>query len=310
MYYIVRLAGIKERQKHYVFPVSWMRDCKSQLEKFVRNRINKNQLQLFFWSNKKNENGEPDDNIQPNFNLPIQNSFPSTVDGCYYGQPIDFLFEYTLACDKLSRYRPVVPGLYNETRMLEAPLPNLTQNISEQNAEGDNQQDESNVSSSSDIPEHELSNASEGQENQNDAITSSSNLVTLGACGNEPNNDLAPLAGSSGTSNQTHDSVPTNSINDLSAHNHESKPELHSLQRTDLVEIDAILNADQEERAELIYESDSDSDIEIIIFNGVVPKPVQYSILKHENDPISGDWAYAEAPQVCVRILYYFMYHV
>lgn len=73
------------------------------------------------------------------------------------------------------------------------------------------------------------------------------------------------------------------------------KPELHVPQRADLAEIDAILHGD---------DSESDDEIEITVLgNGDFPLPVQYSyneLVKREDDPISGNLPYNNAPQVCI----------
>lgn len=81
----------------------------------------------------------------------------------------------------------------------------------------------------------------------------------------------------------------------------ETKPVLHTLQRFDVAEINAILNDDVSNDGEN-SDDDGDDTIEMVIINGVFPRPVQYScdnIIKREDDQISGNLAYNDGSQVC-----------
>lgn len=125
MYYVVYLANLEQDHKHVVFPISWMRESNIMLQKFVEQRINKNQMHVFFWSNEKNDDGKPNNNVQPNFNLPVEKKFPPVNDGCFLGQPVKFYCDYDEAIACQNRLRDVPPGLYNIVRMTEKPVPNL-----------------------------------------------------------------------------------------------------------------------------------------------------------------------------------------
>lgn len=304
MYYVVRLAGINQQRKHEVFPVLWMRNCEDQLEKFIERRINKNQVHIFFWSNEVNIHGEPNMDVQPNFDLPIQKTFPPGVDGCFYGQPIKFFCKYVDAVAHKNRLRSMEPGLYNVNRLFEAPLPDLNQKTVDPNSEDENSND--NIQTN-------LSNNEEEQPNdQDDSVASFDELFVSSSSDNVPNNEST----NTNEMSESHHAVASSSNPvpcDTSVRDeNEIKPELHLLQRADLAEINAFLNSDgedsaQEDVAEAIEGNDSDSSdgIEFVVLSDNFPQPVQYScdgLLKQEDDPVSGNVAYCDAPQVRICI--------
>lgn len=326
MFYVARLAGVDKLGKHAVFPISWMRNSDVQLEKFVQNRINRNQVHIFFWSNEKNGDGEPSKDVQPDFGLPIQKTFPPAVDGCFYGQPVKFFCKYDDAVAYMNGLRTIEPGLYNVRRLTEAPLPELIQNTADQNSEDGNPNNNT---------QSNLSNIeSEPPNSQNDSVASFDQLVVSSSSDSVLDHEL----------NNTND-LPENqddSVHSSSNVRDEFKPELHFTQRADLAEINNVLNSNNQETveeneaevneaevdgaetngaetnaakvnadkvnaAELIEENGSDSDdddkVEMVILNGIFPQPVQYSsygLIKREDDPISGNLAYDDAPQVCI----------
>lgn len=295
MYYVVRLAGIKQCEKIYVFPISWMRNSGVQLEKFVANRINRNQIHIFFWSNETNENGSPNDDIQPNFDLPLQTTFPSAINACYYGQPIKFFCNYIDAVAYQNRLRQLAPGLYNTARLTEQPLPNLNQNTD--NHDDDNHEpaaeDETHEPAAEDeTHEQAHPDSSNGNVESDDEHTTGNELVRPNSdAGNEANNE------SSVSSSDDVNDGPENSSELIENEPGAStvKTELHLLQRADVNEVDAIINSEGEEVSD-----DSDGEIEFCVLDGTFPKPVQYScdgLIKRENDPISENLAYDD---VCV----------
>lgn len=322
MYYVVHLAGLNQDHKHHVFPISWMRDSKIMLEKFVEKRINKNQVHVFFWSNEKNDDGKPNNNVQPNFNLPVQKKFPPATDGCFLGQPVKFYCDYDEAIACQNRLRDMPPGLYNIRRITEKPAPNLNKIFTNQNANNpienndtepvvnDIVEQQSNEVQNDAAPElngNIVANPTENDNtehvlNENDSMASFDELNV--SC----SSDVSTYA--SNVSEIDRNDV-TSSSNSTSANNGiEVKPELHLNKRADLDGLNAILNdhfiIGGGDAAEANEANDSDSEVEFVILNDVFPKPVQYScdgLMKQDDDPISGNLAFADAPQVslCVQ---------
>lgn len=333
MYYVVYLVGINQKEKHAVFPASWLKDSEQQLQKFVKNRINRNQVHTFFWSNEKNSDGEPNTDVQPNFNLPQQKAFPPPIDGCFQGHTVEFFINYADAVAHVDGLRPVAPGLYNDKREKEAPLPDLNQNpvdptanmsqsaINEPVEENDTAEsfDELAVSSSTDgvpnndtvgsidLPENnEVVISNDLDENQHDAVDAMAQSST------DTTENIEVINSNNLAVNQN-DSVASSS-NDIHSGNVrdevEIKPELHLLQRADVAEINAILNDNDsvvrsEEENESSEEGSTSDVIEWVVLGESFPMPVQYScdgLIKRDNDPVSGDIAY-DTPQVCVFII-------
>lgn len=311
MYYVVRLAGIIEREKLQVFPIHWMRNSSIQLQKFVKNRINRNQVQLFYWSNEKNADGEPNMSVQPNFNLPTQNTFPPAIDGCFMGQPLDFFCNYADANAHMNRLRSTKPGLYNARRLAEAPLPDLNQNINEQNSDsdGENSESENPINDNNNVQSNNSTITEEPQPNERaDSNTSFDELHVSSSSDGLPNHDSGVTNGGGAPEIQIDEvassssSIPSN--NNVCEEN-ETKPELHSVQRVDLDEIITILNDIEDDTREVNEANggESEEEIEMVIINGVFPRPIHCDdLLKREDDPISGNLAYNDAPQVCIQM--------
>lgn len=301
MYYVVRLAGIKGQEKHHVFPVKWMRNSEIQLEKFIQNRINKNQVHIFFWSNAKKDNGEPDTDVQPNFELPIQNSFPPSTVGCFHGQPIHFFCNYVAAVAYKNGLRSVSPPLYNVRRLQEEPLPDLNQNVHDSSSKNDSfDHEDAHNNAEASLSNNEVEQSGHDTvENNNVEINSSNSQVEQSE--DDTVSFLDQLFASHSSISDTNDNE--NPIdNEFHA---DIKTELHFNQRADLDEITSIFNAEKDDSevagAGGTHDSESENEIEFVIINDNFPQPVQYSIdglLKREDDPISGNLAYADAPQV------------
>lgn len=341
MYYVVRLAGINQREKHHVFPISWMRDSEVQLEKFVKNRINRNQVHLFFWSIEQNNSGEPDASIQPDFNLPIQNVFPPTNAGCYLGQPISFFCNYVEARAYVNGLRTVRPGLYNARRLGETPLPDLNQSNATNNSDSEHEDEEeedstdgSNNSQSISLgivvrPESSNTSSNNNEEQENGLNDSTASFDELAVTSSSDGISDLLNDTNDGKSSENQNREISSSSNSAPANNNvcanEKKPELRSLDRVDLAEIDAILNDNDEApgavQGDVSHSNDNedqvndngngndnveandeeDDVIEWTLVDGHFPGPVQYScdhLLKRENDSITGRWAY-NIVQVC-----------
>lgn len=328
MYYVVRLAGINQSRKHQVFPVNWMRNSEAQLEKFVQNRINRNQVHIFYWSNETNGNGEPNVDIKPNFDLPLQTSFPPEDDGCYFGQPIHFFCKYTDAVAYKNRLRSIEPAVYNVRRLTETPLPDLSQNNSDENG---NENDNLSLNLSN--------NENDEANHQNDSSECFDELIVSSSSDAMPN---SRVNSSNDLSDDQDESIASGS-NDIHSTGNgrdevEDKPQLHLLQRADIAEINSILNdsgvnssdesASEDDRShqsvgtdanhgaednvernvvEMNEQSDSDDEIEVVLLSSSFPLPVQYScdgLIKRDEDPISGDMAFSDAPQVCICVFF------
>lgn len=90
---------------------------------------------------------------------------------------------------------------------------------------------------------------------------------------------------------------------DENAANGNATEENHSRQPAKLREMRAIFNHDDNNRAEKNESEDDDDKIEVVVLSGVFPLPIQYScdgLLKRNDDPISGNLAFSDAPQVCI----------
>lgn len=92
MYYVVYLLDADE---HIVTPCTWIRDAKKMLKKFVNYGLNSNQTHLCFWSehaDAKTQDGRPNVDYQPNFDLQLRNEFPCD-EGVYRCHVIKFTSE-------------------------------------------------------------------------------------------------------------------------------------------------------------------------------------------------------------------------
>lgn len=85
MYYIIYfLKSQNFRENFEVIPENWIRGIETQREKFLNNGLNRNQVQLCYWTNStaaRNSNGAIRLDFAPDFEARFDNQFPS--DGCY-----------------------------------------------------------------------------------------------------------------------------------------------------------------------------------------------------------------------------------
>lgn len=87
MFVVVYLNEIK---KYIPIIEKWIFDVNE--EKLKNYGANSNQNVRFYWSRSGlNENGVPDGNHAPNFNLPTSNIFPPENEACYIGR-VKFYF--------------------------------------------------------------------------------------------------------------------------------------------------------------------------------------------------------------------------
>lgn len=81
MYFVVY---IPKSEDFAVIPENWIRDIETQREKFLNKGLNRNQIQVCFWTNgtsARNPNGVIHLDFAPNFNVGFGNNFPA--DGNY-----------------------------------------------------------------------------------------------------------------------------------------------------------------------------------------------------------------------------------
>lgn len=229
--------------------------------------------------------------------MPIEKTFPPAANGCFLGQPVGFFCNYVDAVADTNRMRSMQPGLYNVNRLNEVPLPNL-----DQNTDGSESEDENPNNNS----QQNVSDAEEEQPNaHNDSSTSFDELAVSsssdGVIDPDPNNANKPEHQRDDVTSSTNPVPSCSNVRD----ENETKPVLHLLQRADVTGIDAILNDKNHDD-----EEEEEDEIEFVVVNGNFPRPVQYScdgLIKRDDDPISGNLAYADAPQVCIHISRFFL---
>lgn len=110
---------------HVIIPKTWIQGIDDHWEKFVNFSLNHNQTFRCFYSQELNAldvQGQPNVNFVPNFELDLA-EFPN--EGCYFGKLIFFKQNFDAAIERLKHRRPIVPGLYNEKRLYEVPIPHL-----------------------------------------------------------------------------------------------------------------------------------------------------------------------------------------
>lgn len=144
MYFV---AHFLKSGKHVVVPKTWIHDIDVHWEKFVNNSLNRNQRFLCFYTESDEaygEDGKPNGDFVPDFGLDVDPDFPK--NGCYtvkltyykgkkYGTSVQMWFYfkfkpfsecYAAALNIVSRRRSVAPALYNERRLVEIPIPNVS----------------------------------------------------------------------------------------------------------------------------------------------------------------------------------------
>lgn len=289
MFYIVRLSGIKEVEKHYVFPINWMKDSNKQLEKFIRMRLNANQTHIFFWSNEKKTNGQPNDVVEPNFNLVPSNTFPPATNACYFGQPVYFYCDYEEAMRKVNELRSVEPAVYNSRRLLEKPVPDVTAQQSSDDDIDDNLQGSAHTAVNDNNPNVLASNNSQ-------TIRSDPGLLNDGKH-TEVNVNINKCTSPNDAANQK-DTVPSSSS---ASHSDEPQnliaakiePTMFSLNRRDSLGMESVFKS-----AKISSDVDSEESSDEIEFHSVekcFPFPMKVDeLVKQENDAISGNLAFQD----------------
>lgn len=114
MYFVVYIL---ENSAFAIIPQNWIRDFSQHHEKFLNNGINSSQVFICYWNEQKEARNA---NLEPNFNLPLGEEFPST--GNYLCKLIKAKSDYNEARKVLLRKR-VAPAIYNPMRLCEMPIP-------------------------------------------------------------------------------------------------------------------------------------------------------------------------------------------
>lgn len=90
MFFVVYLLNKKQ---HVVIPTSWVQNIDEHWEKFVNRSLNRNQtFRVFYNQNALDDQGKPDVDFKPDFNLGTNVEFPAS--GCYLAKLIIYKGEY------------------------------------------------------------------------------------------------------------------------------------------------------------------------------------------------------------------------
>lgn len=324
MFYVVYLTEVNRGGKHQIFPFSWMRDNRNQLDKFVLARLNRNQTHIFFWSNEKDENGHPNVHVEPNFDLALETSFPPPGDACFLGKPVYFSCDYEKAVEHKNRLRAQPPGIYNSCRLSEKPIPQIIQNPSDDDGSSIDGTDRPNSPEITDPLAQ--TNGNTAQLDLNDSVVEGTNRSDLN--GSDEIVDDPPAQEISRETSSAHNDMDnglnapsTSAANAGTSHAivKREPPEVFSMNQSDVEQLNVFLNDMDEFHAssesessanepvdnlnELTNNSSDDSDDEIvfhIVKNGFpVPFPCEEAdLVKQEGDDISGDLAFKELVSV------------
>ncbi|XP_031630860.1 uncharacterized protein LOC116345565 [Contarinia nasturtii] len=175
MFYVVYLINPR---LNVIVPQKWILNHEKQLEKDMFFGVNSNQVVLCYYSSDAyNHQGEPDTEILPNFNLPIDCEFPN--EGCYKAKIKVFKMNFDDALAYAQRQRQRNPPVYNVDRLFELPIPALTP---DQNNAVDplNVDDNVDLNGTGDGPP--IEHASEEANNLNGG---NENIVDLQPCNND-----------------------------------------------------------------------------------------------------------------------------
>lgn len=127
MYFVCYIILARENA---IFPVNWLRDHNLLTVKYINQRLNSNQQVLAYYSQSRFneiENGRSSMDFQPNFGLSLQATFPD--DGCYFVLPKKCFETIDEAKHFIETRRRVQPRVYNENRLDEQPIPDVTHEL-------------------------------------------------------------------------------------------------------------------------------------------------------------------------------------
>lgn len=122
MYYI---AYFLELKKNIIVPKQWIKDIKLHKEKFYNNSLNRTQTFTCYYTNDRNA-FDDDDFPKGNFPANFQAGFRSDLndEGLFRVKLKYYTCSKESAMDYVRCHRNIVPGLYNEDRLGEEPIPN------------------------------------------------------------------------------------------------------------------------------------------------------------------------------------------
>ncbi|XP_055312022.1 uncharacterized protein LOC129574267 [Sitodiplosis mosellana] len=119
-YYVVYLL---EKQKYVIVPATWVKDIKDHYEKFINNSLNRSQTFLCFYPDDSSPafiDGCPSENFAPNFHSVY----------CFMGKLKRYFERYGDAQSHMQHMRNVKPPVYNQRRLTELPIPDVSSQTS------------------------------------------------------------------------------------------------------------------------------------------------------------------------------------
>lgn len=171
MYFVVFL---NEPKINVVIPCTWIQGPTEHLwDKFVNRGLNHCQVHLCYWASENSIDyfGYPGVAVAPDFTVPRATAFPCH-EGTYTCHIVHFRADYSKAQEFCERRRNVVPGIYNERRVYEHPIP-VINNETEQRP--DAEEDDEDMANRSASPQFD--NQIEFHEIEDNAINDESPLV-------------------------------------------------------------------------------------------------------------------------------------
>lgn len=107
-----------------IVPKQWVKDIKLHKEKFYNNSLNHSQIFTCYYTNDRNafdDDGYPKLDYAANFQVGFRNNFND--EGLFRIKLKQYKSSKESAIQYVASHRNIAPGLYNEQRLQEEPIP-------------------------------------------------------------------------------------------------------------------------------------------------------------------------------------------
>lgn len=122
MYYVAYFLALK---KNIIVPKQWIKDIKLHKEKFYNNSLNRSQTFTCYYTNDQtafDDDNFPKGDFPANFEVGFRDNFDD--EGLFRVKLKHYTSSKESAMEYVRCHRNIVPGLYNEDRLGEEPIPN------------------------------------------------------------------------------------------------------------------------------------------------------------------------------------------
>lgn len=231
----------------------------------------------------------------------------------------------------MKRLRPQPPALYNARRLVEEPIPEISQNaVDDENSfidpnataqnenedplasmnEGDSQTEFGPTESEYDI-ENSVDDSNSSTQNQmvNESTETNENEA-------EPEPTGEPVITHDESVESAHGTTAQETLNEITTVVKREHVEIFSLNRHETEQLNAILD-DSDDTGELNYseasthfessnEDENDDDVEVKMLGPEFPRPIVIDdgLVKQENDDITGNLSFKESVSLCFALFF------